>query len=277
MKTLKYLFFIAIAGLTSCELEQSPFDAIGQDELYNSEVNVEAITKGQYANGKDMITLRGETQWWSRVHRSYEMFTLQGDDAVYGQTGGAQDMYYADVFIQPINGQFNRVWYAISYRNIGVCNTVINKVAPSTPKMKELIAENYFLRGMWYLNAMRLWTKPYTLGTDNLGLPLRLDNSVENMPREKVGVIYKQILSDLKTSIADLPTIDKVADHGRASKEAALAYLSRTYVWMTDPDIDRAQRQNIRRQCYLLCHTGALKYKRCSGNHSRIFWKYNPS
>ncbi|MBE0674365.1 MAG: RagB/SusD family nutrient uptake outer membrane protein [Bacteroidales bacterium] len=238
MKIIKYILILAAGVMSSCELQQMPFDAIGQDEIYSSEVNVEAITKGQYANCKDQVPIRGQIQWWSITQRAMEIFTLQGDDAIYAQTGGASDMYGGDIFNHPLNGQFNQVWYAVSFRNIGVCNTVIANVQPETQRLKELIAENYFLRGMWYLNAMRLWAKPYTLGTDNPGLPLRLEPSTENLPREKVGVVYDQILSDFKTSITDLPPINQVLDHGRASREAAWAYLSRTYVWMTDPDMD---------------------------------------
>lgn len=241
MKNLKYLSILLIYLITGCELAQQPFDSISESDLYSSEANVEAVTKGQYANVKDKITIRGSKYWWSAVPRAYEIFTIQGDDAMYGQNSGAADIFGGDTFNQPINGEFNQVCYTVTYRNIGVCNNVIDNVIPTSDKMKALVAENHFLRAMWYLNAIRLYAKPYTLGRDNPGLPLRLHAGSENMPRATVGEVFDQIVKDLKASETNLPYISSVVDHGRASKEASWAYLSRVYVWMTDPNMATAQ------------------------------------
>lgn len=239
MKTLnRFLLFISILPLVfGCELDQQPWDTISQDKVTTSEEYVEAVTIGQYASFKDYITIRSQKPWWSRMPRTYEIFSLQGDDAFYGQTSGAEDMYYAAIYEPKVNGQFNQIWYYIPYRNIGVCNNIINGITPTTDKMKELLAENYFLRAFNYSMLIRLYGKPYSHGRNNLGVPLILQATEGAVARATVGEVFDQIISDLKKAEElGLPDISKVADRGRASKQGNWGMLCRIYNWMIDPE-----------------------------------------
>jgi len=239
MKTyMKILLALSILPFfVGCELDQQPFDRISQDVVTQNEEYVEAITIGQYAKYKDWITIRSQTPWWSRMPRTYEIFSLQGDDAFYGQTTGAQDMFYASIYEPLVDGQFNQIWYYVPYNNIGVCNRIINDVDPNTAKMTELVAENYFLRAFNYSMLIRLYGKPYTHGRENMGVPLVLKAESASIPRATVGQIFDQIVSDLKKAEElGLPDISKVADRGRASKQACWGMLCRIYNWMIDPE-----------------------------------------
>ena len=238
MKSKRILLLAALTTIMlSCELDQQPWDSISADVVTDNEEYVNAITVGQYAKYKDWITIRSQKPWWSRMPRTYEIFSLQGDDAFYGQTSGAQDMYYSAIYEPQVNGQFNQIWYYIPYANIGVCNTIINKVTnPETAKMKQLVAENYFLRALNYSMLIRLYGKPYTHGRDNLGVPLILESEFGDVPRASVGVIFDQILSDLyKAQSYGLPEISSLKERGRASKQANWGMLCRIYNWMIDP------------------------------------------
>jgi starch-binding outer membrane protein, SusD/RagB family len=239
MKTLnKILILLPILLFAmGCELDQQPFDRISEKTVTTNEEYVDAITAGQYAKFKDWITIRSQKPWWSRMPRTYEIFSLQGDDAFYGQTTGAEDMFFSAIFEPKVNGQFNQIWYYIPYSNIGVCNRIINDVTPTTDKMKELVAENYFLRAFNYSMLIRLYGKPYTHGRDNFGVPLILKPQTAPIARATVGEIFDQIISDLKKAEElGLPDISSVTDRGRASKQANWGMLCRIYNWMIDPE-----------------------------------------
>src|SRR5690606_11561209 len=117
-----------------------------------------------------------------------------------------------------------------SYKNIVGTNIVLEKLEEgSSVENDHLIAENLSLRSMLYFYLTNVFGRPYTQGTENLAVPLKLSSDVnENPPRATVGEVYAQIESDLLKA-ESLFTAEK--SNVYASKEAAQALLARVYLY----------------------------------------------
>lgn len=120
------------------------------------------------------------------------------------------------------------------YSRINVCNTVLHNIQQYGIKNSENVkGQALVLRASIYLEAAQLWAPVFNKikAGNELGLPLRLDPDF-NQPsiRTSVQETYTQILRDLQTAIPLLP--NNQISVSRASKQTALAYMARTYLFM---------------------------------------------
>ena len=117
------------------------------------------------------------------------------------------------------------------YQGVRNCNNLM-VVMPNAPiadaLKKRTIAEAKFLRAYYYFELV----KNYGESVLYTNLPI----SADLIPRSPVKDVYAQIVKDLKEASLDLPEADaySATDKGRASKGAALALLSRAYLFMED-------------------------------------------
>lgn len=111
-------------------------------------------------------------------------------------------------------------------------------IATDNPKLqKQLIAEAKVHRAYAYLTLINIYAKHYnkvTAATD-LGVPLIGNPSrLPSLERSTVQQVYNFILSELLSSVADLPKdIDKQYSH-RPTQVSTYAILARTYLYMGD-------------------------------------------
>lgn len=234
MRTRFFIIYILLLSvLVSCEMEQLPTDSVSAIQAFSSSKGIEQATIGQYDTFKKGITIRGKTNWQYNIPRAIDLVILMGDDIFITNSYGdltSFNQYTPDSRL--VNGGFNLALWAAYYKNIAVCNRIISDIDPTDDELKALVGENYYLRALWYFSLARIYGKPYTHGRDNLCVPLRLDPNAEAQARATVGEVYDQMILDLEMAADLLPS---VTVRYRPSKEAAWAFLSRVYLWMTDP------------------------------------------
>ena len=132
--------------------------------------------------------------------------------------------------LNPDNG-FVQSLFDNLYQGVRNCNNlmVVMPNAPVTDVLKKrTIAEAKFLRAYYYFELVKNY--------GDCVLYTNLPTSADLLLRSPAKDVYLQIVKDLQEASADLPEVDvyAVADKGRATKGAALALLSRAYLFMED-------------------------------------------
>ncbi len=215
MKT-KILIVILFLATVSCDefLEEAPRSTYSSSNFYNSEEGLNAGIAGVYDNLRSFYSYEGSaalflgtdvacTKWQSG-------FRIDFDSYSWGTEG-----YY-----------FNWIWndhYRLIMRanaliidapNSGVDEDIINRI----------VGEAKFLRALSYFRLVQLWGP----------VPLLLGGETDEMPRETVGKIYEQIISDLNdaTQAGILPIEKKVSEEGRVTHYAAKTLLGKVYLTM---------------------------------------------
>lgn len=139
------------------------------------------------------------------------MIQLYGSDELYCLGAGAEDIYvpidrwkgfeYADINSVGNPDELTNNPWNLSYKTIGICNTMLQIVRDSDLSPTELapiVGEAKFLRALAYFNMTR-WFKEVPLITE--------DNMTEaaTHPDTPVADIYAQIVSDLTAAEGSLP------------------------------------------------------------------------
>ncbi|GHU76036.1 membrane protein [Bacteroidia bacterium] len=148
--------------------------------------------------------------------------------------------------IEPTNS-YNESTYTALFRGISRANDAIDKITASTtisPTIKQrTIGEAQFLRAYYYQYAVQFWGD----------VPLVLHNvDGTNTTRASVDEVFTQIVQDLQDAASNLPSVKEYSsvDKGRATKGAALAFLSKVYlVWgqLSDTGGDTAKKDKFRK------------------------------
>ena len=233
-KLLIYIFILpAIFFITpSCnkKLEVLPQNSLTPDQIKTSS-DVEAVLFGGYEALQNYGAFG-------------EQFLLVPDllaaDSQVNWVGTYPE--YKDIeFKRAISTNYvaGTIW-ANAYKAIDIANTVIDKInIVDTADQATVQGEALFIRGTVYFELVGIYGKPYSDGNaaTNLGVPLVLlptyaYDSIKNKPaRSTVADVYKQVVSDLTSAIAKLPSSNA---NYRADVFSAKAILSRVYMNMQD-------------------------------------------
>ncbi|HEX5551888.1 MAG TPA: RagB/SusD family nutrient uptake outer membrane protein [Chitinophagaceae bacterium] len=155
---------------------------------------------------------------------------VASDDAIKGGLPGDQaDFENVDEFnINPSNAAVEAVWQRY-YGGIFKCNVVLDGLPAANKKISDnvrtaCIGQAKFLRAYYYF----ILTNCY--GDIPLRLKVETPEELQSpaIPRAKV---FLQIENDCKDAAGDLPVTWSGADLGRATKGAALALLSKVYLF----------------------------------------------
>jgi tetratricopeptide (TPR) repeat protein len=233
----KVYFAAALLTLSACDLQVDPFNGVTKENLPTVPNALKYATDGAYSLMKDQLPYKGQPDFRSTYARNTHMMLEYSSDNVTLSGTTEDPLFYAvnrGHFPSMENSTY--VWY-IAYKIINSTNQNIESVTEGQDAGNDyLLGENYFLRGMAYFDLLRLFSKPYTHGTDNLGAILRLKSTdPDKMPRSTVGESYAQVVSDLEKAAALMENGER---RGReyASKEAAWGLLSRAYLYMDQYD-----------------------------------------
>jgi starch-binding outer membrane protein, SusD/RagB family len=141
----------------------------------------------------------------------------------------------ADIFRKQIitaNNDVANMWIA-SYNTINVANNVLSALSVVNEDDRDQVeGEALFLRGIVYFELIQYFAQPYSAGnaSTNDGVPIVLvesRNSTAPIARSTVQQVYDQAISDLTEAESKL---ESGPSAGKASKEAAAAFLSRIYL-----------------------------------------------
>ena len=129
------------------------------------------------------------------------------------------------------------------YKHISILNVIIgyeDKIIEEegdSELLQSVVGEAYFLRAFYYFILANVYGLPYSKqGADNDDcIPLKVSEYIDDhyYERDKVGVVYQQIASDLEASKIRLKGKTPKNVH-HAGYEAASALLSRVYLYMED-------------------------------------------
>jgi hypothetical protein len=124
------------------------------------------------------------------------------------------------------NFEPSQVMWTDHYRGVYRCNQIITNLPTITTMdagmRTRLLAEAHFLRALYYFNLTSLY--------GNVPMILEPSTPTTRAPQGTIESNYAQVLSDLATAEAGLPTEYTGADIGRATKGAAQALMGKTYM-----------------------------------------------
>lgn len=229
MTNLKYTIVCLLACVMtciSCDLERIPLDQFSEDDFWTSEDNAQLALAGIY---RGSILYNGveynPTDWWSYGGLLFMEFP---SDNAYDRRGTNSNFHkISNGALLPNNPYVGNYW-TNSYTKITRCNRFLagitklndpNVVARFTAEARFLRATQYFYLSQFFQDVP-LVSKVLTKDEANV---------VEKASKAK---ITEFIIQELTEAAIDLPRFKdlKVDETGRASKQAALAFLGRTYL-----------------------------------------------
>ncbi|HTF80672.1 MAG TPA: RagB/SusD family nutrient uptake outer membrane protein [Cytophagales bacterium] len=229
----KHLLALSIALLLfmGCKkkLEEVNPSGVTDETLYKTPSGFESLVNAAYSYqrfwyGKEVgyaMTEAGTDLWAPGI--------LYGDRA-YRQLFDYDNLQGSNIAIQAL---WTRLYAAINLCNVGVARVGEAGFVPTVRTTRE--AELRFLRAFYYWHVVETWgDAPFTTSPTS--------SAVTTATRTKSRVIYDQIIADLEFACKNLPTT--TADYGRATRYAALSFLSRVYLTRgygnaNDPDFPR--------------------------------------
>lgn len=218
----KYFIYIVISLFTStflcCNdefLDKAPHDQLTNDNFWQSENHLISAANALYSalKGKDILNIfesMGESAPWAVT-------------TAYRTIGGGN--YSTDI------SQINGLWTDIYY-NIGRCNFFLNNYQKAVSVKESLreryAAEAYFFRAYdyWFLTSL-FGDVPY------ITKELNVYSEDVYRGRDPRSVVIDSITADLEKTYKNLPAYiaPSSAEFGRISQGAALALLSRIYLY----------------------------------------------
>lgn len=232
LKTSKYgksiVLTLLMTVLFSCEksLEQFPSNAFANNNFWTSEPNTKIALAGMYRGSMTYGTQVNPTDWWNYPGLIFLEFAT---DNLYDRRGdNSMQNRLTNGTLLPDNAVILGYWSG-SYRRIAICNDFlenIDKVKIEQAKIDRMKAEAMFIRATQYFylsqyfGAVPIVKKKLT--------PIEANN-VDKAPKSEV---VKFVIDELTSAASKLPSFGalKADETGRASKQAALAFLGRIYL-----------------------------------------------
>lgn len=220
------LVVLAILFLVSCDQDflNRPVKGVQTiDNYYSNETESEYAVIGAYQS-------LSPEDWWEM-----DFYWLVGDvcsdDAFKGNSIVGDQLDFgnlANYIINPNNEWLDIKW-RYSYITISRCNLIIEQVPlGSTPeeRARQFVAEAKFLRALSYFELVKNF--------GGVPLPLRqLSPNEATLERATEQQVWEQIVRDFEEAAIDLPArmAQNVEEKGRATQEAALAYVAKAYAF----------------------------------------------
>ncbi|MBC9929736.1 RagB/SusD family nutrient uptake outer membrane protein [Chitinophaga qingshengii] len=226
---IHYKYIIAACLLlllgTGCskKLDKAPLSQFSNENFWKSEgdamLALAAVYRGNIAGGTETTM----SDWWSY----YGLLLLDmSTDNLYDRRGDNSDVNkLTSGGLTATNGQVGIYWNT-GYLRIARCNYFlenVNKVPASPDKIKRMTAEARFIRAAIYFYFSQYFgSVPLTTKT----LTVDEANTVKKATKAE---IVNFVMAELTAAAADLPRFKDLpaSEKGRASKQAALAFLGR--------------------------------------------------
>jgi hypothetical protein len=237
MKIKLSFIIISVFILVSCDMDIAPFDGVTKENLSEVPGGLKFATNGAYSLMKDQLKYKGAYDFRSTYARNlHQMLEFPGDNVTLSGTTSDPLFFATTRQHYPTMENATYVWY-VAYKIINTANQNIESAVEGKSVANDnLIGENYFLRAMAHFDLLRLFAKPYSHGTENKGVVLRLNSAdPDNMARATVGACYTQVEQDFLKA-AELLALGTRRGVEYGSKEAAWAMLSRLYLYMEKND-----------------------------------------
>ncbi len=220
-KIYNILILVLLAGCFGCSdlLDKQPLDQLTTDTFYQSEADAELAIIAIY-------TSMMHEDW---NNKGWQITEIPSDNT---QAGGTDpDFTPIDNFtVTSDNAPVGNYW-AIHYQQITLSNIVIEKVAQmdiAEAKKDLFTAEAKCLRAIAYFDLVRIYG-----GVPLITIPPTFDQDLL-YPRASTREVYDLIKEDLTFAAEHLAPIRTGSAIGRATKGAALAYLSKVHLTLRE-------------------------------------------
>ncbi len=220
-RILPFLLMLSLLSLVACDdfLDRQPLDQLTVNNFYETVEEVDLALLGSYSPMMDV-------EW---TGKGWMLTEIPSDNTLPGGTD--PEFTPIDRFTVTADNPAISNYWRLHYRQITLANTVIARIEEMTISDTEKApfqAEAQFLRALAYFDLVRLWggiplvTTPPEFGEDLL------------LPRASVSEVYDLIIADFETAAIHLPVQREGQGIGRATRGAALAYLSKVYLTTRD-------------------------------------------
>jgi tetratricopeptide (TPR) repeat protein len=229
MRKIDKIRIFALALITSfmfsgCDgfLEQIDTSSINENSLFKKKEDGYAMVTGVYNTFHYSVDYMLKGIWFTANFPSQD-FHNAGSDTFW-------NTYEIPTDFDALNAFWSGNYIGISRANaaIPILEDMIAGGVLTEAEGNQLIAECYFLRGVFY----------YYLGADFGGVPLELEVVKDDglHPRNTQDEVFEAVRDDMKRAAEYLPwkADQPLTDRGRATKEAALAYQGDAMMWLKD-------------------------------------------
>lgn len=229
MKNFKIILFSLGVSLftSSCEdqLNIEPEQSISTEIALSTGENIESILIGTYAEVGDNTSYGGYIQLLS------DLYGITDEATWFGTFSQPREVFNKRIFTDNV---FIRDIWLNNYQIVNSANLVLDHIDLVDEERQERVeAEAKFLRALAYFDLVRFFGQQYEAGgtNDQPGVPLSLEGITDynvnlEIPRNTVGEVYNQVLSDLNDAYENLPESNGIF----ADKYAAQALLARVYL-----------------------------------------------
>lgn len=239
MKNSKYILIlltIVAFSVSSCKkfLETEPYNSTGKNTLFETVAGAQTAMVGVY----------------NRMLNYYkDDFSMYGDIASDNLIGNGSTSLMANQFnfesnISDDASAVGHIWLNV-YSALNNANNILAAVPGLKTKFPEesntldaISGQALALRALFHFDLCRVYAQPYKYTGDasHMGIPivLKTPSPGQLIPRNTVKQVYDQIITDLTNS---LPLLEKHANataQTEMSYQAALALLSRVYLYKGD-------------------------------------------
>lgn len=224
MKSKLSIVILSLFCLFACDLDRNPLDKLADSNIWDSEETAKVALVGLY--NVDNSNPPTPTDWWST---SGLVFLEFATDNAYDRRGVNTDYHrLTDGTLLATNSYVKSYWKA-SYKRISLCNDFlsgIDNLQAGMDVVERFKAEARFIRATQYFYLSQFF---YDVPLVTTPLTLEEANKVVKTPKEQ---IISFVIQELKEAAEVLPRYKdlKSAEIGRASKQAALAFLGRAYL-----------------------------------------------
>ena len=247
---LKISFCSAVLTASACNalIDVQPRFNIPTAEALATATDLEAAVNGAYS----AIQAAGGLGVAMRLVPEIISDNIQLNEAA---TRNGQQLYYG-AFQRNLFGAADNIWRD-GYTAIERANNVISAIDKGYVKLidnnylqnrSRLRGEALFIRGIMHFELVRLYGHQFGHNSDaeQSGVIIRTTPTADRvgLPRSTVTQVYAQVVKDLTEAVASLPVGYDGAIHptsyggrvgGRATKDAARAYLAKVYFQMGTP------------------------------------------
>jgi len=236
MKKIIYLLTLSLGlSFLSCsnDLETMPLTSLNDKIIWNNESNALLALTGCYRNNIPYNATGFETDWCSYSGLIYLEFASDNAfDRRATTTGNSTLHKLSDGTLNTSNGSIKNYWVN-SYSKIAKCNVFIeniDKIPATKTVIDRLKSEARFLRAMQYFYMSQYF----------FDVPL----VTKSLTKEEANLVTKTSRADITKFVVDelteiVPLLPrhkdiKSSERGRASRQAALGFLGRTYLGAKD-------------------------------------------
>lgn len=208
-------FFTLSTLLMSCEKTLKEYNPSGitAENVFTTPEGFESLVNAAYSYQR----------WWYGKEEGYSLSEM-GTDLWMSGAGDVYPDLTKYVNLQGTNGAVSAEWTAL-YAAINLCNAGINRIGNSglSATLKtQREAELRFLRAFYYWHIVETWGTVHFTTEETNGII----TTANKTPKE---TFYQQIIEDLNFAVNALPPTQSA--YGRVTKPAAMAFLSRVYLF----------------------------------------------